>query len=197
MDEQQLRQLIAQIALLHQELQKQSKQALDLQQDGIDRLEYRLKDINRLVGNEVSNQLGNVADDFQREIAIGGKKGLDDLSKQLKELKKEQLKELKKEMESFSQFASAAEKKLNHASRSVLVRVGYLSAFALLCVIGSSLWLGVYYGKIINEKRTSVENLEMYQSANIVKCGGQLCAKIQKNTPAEFRKQGYMLIQMK
>lgn len=188
MEEQRLRQLVSQVALLHQALQEQSRQALDLQQDGIERLEYQLRGINRLVGDEVANQLGSVADEFQREIVKGGKKGLDDLAKRLEELKKE--------MTDFSQFAAIAEKKLDYAGRSVLVKVGYLSAFALLCVIGSALWLGAYYGKIISEKRTEVENLEMYRRADIAKCGGQLCAKIQKNTPAEFRKQGYMLIQM-
>lgn len=189
MEEQQLRQLVAQIALLHQELQKQSKQALDLQQGGVEKLEYQLRDINRLVGDEVANQLGSVADEFQREVVKGGKKGLDDLTKRLEELKKE--------MKDFSHFTAVTEKKLNHASRSVLIKIGYLSAFALLCVIGSALWLGVHYGKIISEKRASVENLEMYQRADIVKCGGKLCARIQKNTPAEFRKQGYMQIEMK
>lgn len=189
MEEQQLRQLIAQVALLHQELQNQSQQALNLQQDGVEKLDYRLKDMNRLIGDEIANQLGSVADGFEREIVKGGKKGLDDLTKRLEELKKE--------MTDFAQFAAITEKKLDNASRSVLVKIGYQSAFALVCVIGSALWLGIYYGKIISEKRASVENLEMYQRADIVKCGEQLCAKIRNNTPAQFRKQGYMLIQMK
>lgn len=55
----------------------------------------------------------------------------------------------------------------------------------------------MYYGKIINEKRISIENLEMYQKADIVKCGKQLCARVEKNTQPELKQQGYMLIKIK
>lgn len=137
----------------------------------------------------MSFEVGKVSDDLRREIAEGGQKGLSDFEKRLGDLKAQ--------MQEFSKFAVIAEKRLNAASRSVLMKIGYLSAFALVCVISVALWLGAYYGKIINDNKISAENLQMYQQTDIVKCGERLCAKIGKNTPAEFRKQGYVLLEMK
>jgi len=86
---------------------------------------------------------------------------------------------------------------LDAASRSVLLKIGYLAAAALVCVIGVSLWQGWYYGQVVREKKASVENLELFSQVDIVKCGERLCAKTAKNTPAEYRKQGYVLIEFK
>ena len=57
MDERQLQQLVINISALHQELQKQSAEALSLQAQGVRRLEEGLSEVNRLVADEVSNQM--------------------------------------------------------------------------------------------------------------------------------------------
>ncbi|WP_373740875.1 hypothetical protein [Neisseria sp.] len=189
MNEQQIQQLISNIAILHNELQKQSMEALTLQKEGLDRLSVRLNEVNSLVEDAVANQLGSTADDIRQRIAEGGQKGLSDFSRQIEDLKRQMI--------DFSEFISLATKRLDVASRSVLIKIGYLAAFALVSVIGSALWLGWYYSGIINEKSASVENLTLFQNVDVVKCGEQLCAKIKKNTPAELRKNGYFLIEQK
>lgn len=145
--------------------------------------------MNRLVEDAVANRLGAVSGDLQLEIAKGTEKGLAGLNAKTEDLKKQ--------MDYFAKSAADTEKRLNAAGSSVLLKIGYLSAFALVCVIGAALWLGFYYSKQISEKKASVENLEMLLQADIVKCGGQLCAKVGRNTPAQFRKSGYMLIERK
>lgn len=79
MDERQLQQLIINISALHQELQKQSAEALSLQAQGIRRLEEGLSEVNRLVADEVSNQMAAVSGDLRRNIKKGSQEGLDDL----------------------------------------------------------------------------------------------------------------------
>lgn len=52
MDEKQLRQVVAMLTILHQELQKQSTEALNLQRQGIRQLEIKLDSIDRLVSDK-------------------------------------------------------------------------------------------------------------------------------------------------
>lgn len=189
MDERQLQQLIINISALHQELQKQSAEALSLQAQGIRRLEEGLSEVNRLVADEVSNQMAAVSGDLRRNIKKGSQEGLDDL--------RAEIDDVKKHMEDFAGFYAVAQNRLDAASRSVLLKIGYLAVAALVCVIGVSLWQGWYYGQVVREKKASVENLELFSQADIVKCGERLCAKTAKNTPAEYRKQGYVLIEFK
>lgn len=73
MDEQQFKQTIATIVMLHQELQKQSTEALNLQRQGIRQLEIKLDGIDRLVSDKVSQRIDYISGDIRREIAKGGK----------------------------------------------------------------------------------------------------------------------------
>lgn len=88
MDERQLQQLIINISALHQELQKQSAEALSLQAQGIRRLEEGLSEVNRLVADEVSNQMAAVSGDLRRNIKKGSQEGLDDLRAEIDDVKK-------------------------------------------------------------------------------------------------------------
>lgn len=145
MDERQLQQLIINISALHQELQKQSAEALSLQAQGIRRLEEGLSEVNRLVADEVSNQMAAVSGDLRRNIKKGSQEGLDDL--------RAEIDDVKKHMEDFAGFSAVAQNRLDAASRSVLLKIGYLAVAALVCVIGVSLWQGWYYGQVVREKK--------------------------------------------
>ena len=102
MDERQLQQLIINMSALHQELQKQSAEALSLQAQGIRRLEEGLSEVNRLVADEVSNQMAAVSGDLRRNIKKGSQEGLDDL--------RAEIDDVKKHMEDFAGFSAVAPK---------------------------------------------------------------------------------------
>ncbi len=187
MDEQQFKQTIATVVMLHQELQKQSTEALNLQRQGIRQLEIKLDSIDRLVSDKVSQRIDYISGDLRREIAKGGKQGLADFDAQIFDLKKK--------MSDFSTSAKMAQTSLDSVGKSILFKIACLSVVALICVIGVSIWQGWYYRSVIREKANIVKDLDLFQRADIVKCGGRICAKINRNTPSEFSKDGYFLIE--
>lgn len=187
--EHQLQQLIANVALLHNELQKQSQQALNLQHDGIVQLQQQLVEIDERISAALSNQLADLSNVLSEEIANGGRQGMSEFSTQLEDLKSH--------MSQFASFAAITEKRLNQATKSLVMRIAYLFGFVFIAVLGMSIWLGMHYSKIIQNNKITAESLQLYQKADLVKCGNDLCARVQNNTPTEYKKQGYVLIKQK
>ena len=112
--EHQLQQLIANVAILHNDLQKQSEDALGLQQKGISQLRNQLAEIDKLLADALAKQLSDVSENLKQEIIEGGRQGLGDFSNHLEDLKRH--------MSHFAEFAVVTEQRLNRASRSLMLK---------------------------------------------------------------------------
>ena len=95
--EHQVQQLIANVAILHNDLQKQSEDALGLQQKGISQLRNQLAEIDKLLADALAKQLSDVSENLKQEIIEGGRQGLGDFSNHLEDLKRH--------MSHFAEFA--------------------------------------------------------------------------------------------
>ena len=188
--EHQLQQLIASVAILHNDLQKQSEDALGLQQEGISQLRNQLAEIDKLLADALAKQLSDVSENLKQEIIEGGRQGLGDFSNHLEDLKRH--------MGHFAEFAAVTEQRLNRVSRSLMLKIGWLFGIILVAVLGATVWLEVHYASVIRRHKIEAEILQLYNEADTVRCGDSLCAKVQNgNTPAEYRKQGYIEIKKK
>ena len=188
--EHQLQQLIANVAILHNDLQKQSEDALGLQQEGISQLRNQLAEIDKLLADALAKQLSDVSENLKQEIIEGGRQGLGDFSNHLEDLKRH--------MSHFAEFAAVTEQRLNRASRSLMLKIGWLFGIVLVAVLGATVWLEAHYVSVIRRHKIEAEILQLYNEADTVRCGDSLCAKVQNgNTPAEYSKQGYIKIKKK
>lgn len=187
-----LYQAVSDMAVVVSRLKEDADNAVHIQNQAAYQLAEKLASIDAVIEAALMSHVERLRENASFEIKQGSREGIQELKEQTHNLRTE-IDNLKKEMQDFSSFAATAKNRLNKASTSLLMKIGALSAIALVAVIASSLWLAFHYGKIIHESKLSAEATRLYAEADVRLCGTEICVKT-KNTPQEFKKNGYLLI---
>lgn len=187
-----LYQAVSDMAVVVSRLKEDADNAVYIQNQAAHQLSEKLASIDAVIKTALISHVEQLRENASFEIKQGSRDGIQEIKEQIKSLKV-QIDNLKKEMQDFSSFAAIVENRFNKASTSLLMKIGVLSAIALVAVIASSLWLASYYGKIIHESKLSAEAMRLYAESDVRLCGKEICVKT-KNTPQEFKKNGYLLI---
>lgn len=164
---------------------KRLDEAAQRMETNSNRLLARADQIGVVVENTLDKHTSLLRDTAAEEVRKGTQEGINEFNTRLDALLKQ--------MEDFSSFSGLAQARLEKASKSILAKAGYglLAVLVLTAIILSGLIF--YYKGVISEYRMEAELLKKYQQSAIFTCGDNLCVKTQK-TPAEFRKQGLLLV---
>ena len=78
---------------------------------------------------------------------------------------------------------------VNRKNRQLLFMSWLAVAVSLIVLLAGGAWLSCYYLRVINENRIDAEVAKLIAQSEVVRCGDNLCAKMEKN-----RQNGYAVI---